>query len=65
MKKIERAEKLVQSHLKTFRCPICHQGYISLIGNTLVCEKGHTIDFNRHGYLHFLNTQVLITKKTA
>ena len=57
MKKIERAEKLVQSHLKTFRCPICHQGYISLIGNTLVCEKGHTIDFNRHGYLHFLNTQ--------
>ena len=52
MKKIERAEKLVQSHLKTFRCPICHQGYISLIGNTLVCEKGHTIDFNRHGYLH-------------
>jgi len=22
-----------------------------------VCEEGHTIDFNRHGYLHFLNTQ--------
>ena len=57
MKKIERAEKLVQSHLNTFRCPICHQGYIRLTGNTLVCEEGHTIDFNRHGYLHFLNTQ--------
>ena len=57
MKKIERAEKLVQGHLNTFRCPICHQGYIRLTGNTLVCEEGHTIDFNRHGYLHFLNTQ--------
>ncbi|WP_242336476.1 methyltransferase domain-containing protein [Limosilactobacillus urinaemulieris] len=57
MKKIERAEKLVQNHLNTFRCPICHQGYIKLTGNTLVCAEGHTIDFNRHGYLHFLNTQ--------
>ncbi|MBD8085846.1 methyltransferase domain-containing protein [Limosilactobacillus sp. c9Ua_26_M] len=57
MKKIERAEKLVQNHLNTFRCPICHQDYIKLTGNTLVCAEGHTIDFNRHGYLHFLNTQ--------
>jgi len=28
MKKIERAEKLVQGHLNTFRCPICHRGIL-------------------------------------
>lgn len=57
MKKIEYAEKLVQSHQELFRCPVCHQSYAELKGNTLICEQGHTIDFNRHGYLHFLNTQ--------
>lgn len=57
MKKIERAENLVQSHLELFQCPVCHHRYLNLTGNSLVCEKGHTIDFNRHGYLHFLNTQ--------
>lgn len=57
MKKIERAEKFVEGHLDVFRCPVCHHHYTNLAGNTLVCEEGHTIDFNRHGYLHFLNTQ--------
>ena len=57
MKKIERAENLVQDHLELFRCPVCQHPYERLEGHSLVCEQGHTIDFNRHGYLHFLNTQ--------
>lgn len=57
MKKIDRAKELVRSHLEVFECPVCHRHFIEINGNSLTCEEGHTIDFNRHGYLHFLNTE--------
>jgi 23S rRNA (guanine745-N1)-methyltransferase len=57
VKKIERAKKLVWDHHQVFQCPVCQHAFSKLSGNSLVCEQGHTIDFNRHGYLHFLNTQ--------
>nr|WP_220477020.1 methyltransferase domain-containing protein [Limosilactobacillus rudii] len=28
---------------------------VSVTGNSLICENNHQFDFNRHGYLHFLN----------
>ena len=55
MKKNERQRQFVQRHLDLFRCPTCQAPAAVVQGNSLVCVNGHRIDFNRHGYLHFLN----------
>lgn len=54
MKKIERSRQFVEQNLTLFRCPVCHQPMEKVVGNSLVCELGHQIDFNKHGYLYFL-----------
>lgn len=54
MKKVEKKRQLVAQHLEIFRCPVCHQPITKLVGNSIVCTQGHQIDFNKHGYLHFL-----------
>ena len=55
MKKIERQRQFVQDHLSLFRCPNCQAPMAKVEGNSIYCAHGHQIDFNRHGYLHFLN----------
>lgn len=55
MKKVERQRALVAKNLALFQCPVCRQKMISVTGNSLICENNHHFDFNRHGYLHFLN----------
>lgn len=57
MKKIERAERIVQDHLTIFRCPVCQRPFVRVADHSLICQAGHTIDFNWHGYLHFLTSQ--------
>lgn len=55
MKKSERQRQFVQQHIELFRCPTCQAPMAVVKGNSLICQNGHQIDFNRHGYLHFLN----------
>ncbi|MDO4903345.1 MAG: methyltransferase domain-containing protein [Limosilactobacillus sp.] len=55
MKKSERQRKFVQEHIDLFRCPSCQMPMQEVVDNSIVCQNGHRIDFNRHGYLHFLN----------
>lgn len=55
MKKIEKQRQFVSRHLDLFRCPTCHEPFTELQGNSIICRQGHRIDFNKHGYLHFLN----------
>lgn len=55
MKKIEKQQRFVGQHLELFRCPVCHEPFTALQGNSIICGQGHQIDFNKHGYLHFLN----------
>lgn len=55
MKKSERQRQFVQDHIGLFRCPSCQQPMKEVVGNSICCVNGHRIDFNRHGYLHFLN----------
>lgn len=55
MKKIEKQRQFVNQHLDLFRCPTCHEPFTELKGNSIICNQGHRIDFNKHGYLHFLN----------
>lgn len=55
MKKIEKQQRFVSQHLALFRCPVCHEPFTALQGNSIICSQGHQIDFNKHGYLHFLN----------
>ncbi|MDD6432706.1 MAG: methyltransferase domain-containing protein [Lactobacillaceae bacterium] len=55
MKKIEKQRQFVGQHLDLFRCPTCHEPFTELQGNSIICSQGHRIDFNKHGYLHFLN----------
>lgn len=54
MKKIEKQRRFVREHLGLFRCPVCHQPFSRVSGNSICCGQGHQIDFNKHGYLHFL-----------
>lgn len=55
MKKIERQRTFVSNHLDLFQCPVCSAKMTAVIGNSLTCPHHHQFDFNRHGYLHFLN----------
>lgn len=55
MKKVERQRELVKSNIDLFQCPVCEQPIEKVEGNSLVCINNHRFDFNRHGYLHFLN----------
>lgn len=55
MKKVERQRAFVQAHRELFRCPVCGKPMQDVVDNSLVCVNGHHFDFNRHGYLHFLN----------
>ncbi|WP_302117363.1 methyltransferase domain-containing protein [uncultured Limosilactobacillus sp.] len=55
MKKVERQRELVKSNIDLFQCPVCEQPMKKVEGNSLVCINNHRFDFNRHGYLHFLN----------
>lgn len=54
MKKIEKQRQFVRAHLDLFRCPTCQEPFAQLEENSIVCGRGHRIDFNKHGYLHFL-----------
>lgn len=55
MKKSERQRRFVQETIDLFRCPTCQAPMRGVVGNSVICQNGHQIDFNRHGYLHFLN----------
>lgn len=55
MKKLERQRQFVQQHVALFCCPVCGEKMAAVVGNSLVCVNGHQFDFNKHGYLHFLN----------
>lgn len=54
MKKIERQRQFVQDHLALFRCPVCQQPLTKVGERSVSCGLGHQLDFNKHGYLHFL-----------
>lgn len=54
MKKVERQRRFVQNHRQLFRCPVCQQPITRVEGNSIFCQRGHQLDFNKHGYLHFL-----------
>lgn len=56
MNKRERASQFVKQHQAIFRCPICGATFNQITKTSVICQNGHQIDFNRHGYLHFLNT---------
>lgn len=56
MNKRERASLFVKNHQSLFACPVCHGVISTVTASGVMCENGHQIDFNRHGYLHFLNT---------
>lgn len=55
MKKVEKKRQLVAAHRDLYRCPVCHRPIQTVDDSGIVCENGHRIDFNKHGYLHFLN----------
>ncbi|WP_283621205.1 methyltransferase domain-containing protein [Limosilactobacillus avium] len=55
MKKSERQRQFVQKHIALFRCPVCKAPMEEVDKNSIICQRGHRIDFNRHGYLHFLS----------
>ena len=55
MKKVERQREMVKKNLALFQCPVCEQPMERIEGNSIICGNSHRFDFNRHGYLHFLN----------
>lgn len=54
MKRIERVRRWTEQHLHMLRCPICKAPCNDVNGNSLICKNGHSIDFNKHGYLYLL-----------
>lgn len=55
MKKIEIAERWVANHLALFACPVCGQAIMTIEQHQMICQNGHRINFNKHGYLYLLN----------
>lgn len=55
MKKIEIAERWVESHLSLFACPVCGQAIQMIDNHQMVCVNQHRTNFNKHGYLYLLN----------
>lgn len=55
VKKIEQKRKFVSNNIELFRCPTCQEKMAKVDDTSIICSRGHRIDFNRHGYLHFLN----------
>ncbi|BAP85928.1 23S rRNA methyltransferase [Paucilactobacillus hokkaidonensis JCM 18461] len=58
VKKIERSQEFVKQHLELFRCPICQAPMKTVAKNSVICEQNHSIDFNKHGFLYFLQRAV-------
>lgn len=54
MKKIELAQQWVREHQALFKCPNCGAAIKQVANQQLICVNGHTVDFNKHGYLYFL-----------
>lgn len=54
MKKREKSQNFVAQHLELFRCPVCQAPMIAVNDNSLICQQGHSNDFNKHGFLYFL-----------
>lgn len=55
MKKIVIKKQWINEHRRLFRCSVCQAPIKGVFENSLVCKQGHAIDFNKHGYLYFLN----------
>lgn len=54
MKKIDIAANFVAQNLALFICPVCQAPMQSVDEHSVICENGHSLDFNKHGYLYFL-----------
>lgn len=54
----EKAAVLVREHEEKFRCPICHQRLKVTAVTSMTCEKNHTFDFAKQGYVNLLHRPV-------
>lgn len=58
MKKIEKVSSWLCDHLALFNCPVCHEKFMQVNNQQLVCVNGHRININKHGYVYFLQKGV-------
>lgn len=56
LKKIERAYHYLEENLESLCCPLCRTPF-SLEPYALRCEKKHTFNLNKKGYVNFLQTK--------
>lgn len=54
----EKAAVLVREHEEKFRCPICRQQLKVTAETSMTCEKNHTFDFAKQGYVNLLHRPV-------
>ena len=58
MKKRELAAPNFQEHEGALQCTICHSEMTVMDSKSLVCEKGHSFDLAKQGYVNMLQKQV-------
>ncbi|MCT4395665.1 methyltransferase domain-containing protein [Periweissella beninensis] len=58
MKKIDKSRVFLEKNSKLFRCNICQSQTLTMIGNTLNCENGHSLDLSKKGTLYFIKHAV-------
>ena len=58
MKKRELAALNFQEHEGALQCTICHSEMTVMDSKSLVCEKGHSFDLAKQGYVNMLQKQV-------
>lgn len=56
LKKIEKAYLYLEKNIESLRCPLCHEAF-SLEPYALRCNKNHTFNLNKKGYVNFLQTK--------
>lgn len=53
MKKIDCAKELIESNINLLSCPIC-KNRLHINDNQIKCEKNHSFDLSKNGYLNLL-----------
>ncbi len=58
MKKIEQAAAFLREHRDLFKCPVCGDTFLTVVGHSLECQNKHSFDLSRKGTLYLITHKI-------